>query len=155
MTRRQLKSLLNYTTYPQNKTHWNYNNTKIRTGAIYNVLVGNVVAWIIHEEMCHEDNCEIQVTKTSFSGSNSHRVDTFAKYKKVFVNMYCREISFLSDKFGRPKISCQTLHSFRVAKRRVYGENGFWKNKDQNDADLYYRHVKIFKDINLDLDKCR
>ena len=154
-TVRKLTSLLKNTTYPQNKTHWNYNKTKIRTGAIYNVLVGNVLAWIIHEAMCHQDNCEIQVTKTSFSGSNSHRVDTFAKYKKCFVKMFCRELSLLRDKFGPPKISCQTLHSFRVAKRRVYGEHGFWKNKDKNDAGVYYRHMKIFKEINLDLDKLR
>ena len=152
ITGRKLKSLLQNTTYPQNKTHWNYNKTKIRTGAIYNVLVGNVLAWIIHEAMCHQDNCEIQVTKTSFSGSNSHRVDTFAKYKKCFVNMFCREMSFLSDKFGHPKISCQTLHSFRVAKRRVYRDHGYWKTKDKEDAGLYYKHVRIFQDINMNLE---
>ena len=155
ITGRKLTSLLKNTTYPQNKTHWNYNKKKIRHGAIYKVLVGNVLAWIIHEAMCHQDNCEIQVTKTSFSGSNSHRVDTFAKYKKCFVKMFCREMSFLTEKFGPLKISCQTLHSFRVAKRRVYGDHGFWKNKDQDDAGLYFKHVRIFQDINLDLDKLR
>ena len=82
MTRRKLTSLLNNTAYPPKKTHWNYNGKKIRRGAVYKILVGNVLAWIIHDAMCNIDNCDKQVTSTSFTGSNSHRVETFDKYKK-------------------------------------------------------------------------
>ena len=134
------------------KTHWNHNRKKLRCGAVYKILVGNVVAWIIHDAMCNIDNCDNQVTSTSFTGSNSHRVETFDKYKKCFLRMFRREMVLLTERFGVLEITCQKLHLFRVAKRRVYREHGCWKNKDENDLGLYYKHVRIFEIINMNLE---
>ena len=148
---KKLMALGSDTKFPQNKTHWNHNQKKIRCDAIYKSYVGNAVAWIIHDKMCNLDNFDNQVTTTSFTGSNSHRVVIFDKYKKYFLRLFRNEIALLTEMFGIFDVSCQKLHSFRVAKRRVFRKHGCWRHKDDEDLGLYYKHVKTLKYIGMNM----